>query len=105
MAIMLLDILLQRPLSNDPRFIQYIYRYSHAPKRFVDFLVKQNMLNKKLKLTLTYFSIIKEIMWALLQGVQWLRGRVLNSRLRGRWFEPHRRHCIVVLEQDTFILA
>ena len=32
-------------------------------------------------------------------------GRVLDSRPKGRVFEPHRRHCIVVLEQDTFILA
>ena len=24
---------------------------------------------------------------------------------RGRGFEPYRRHCVVVLEQDTFILA
>ena len=39
------------------------------------------------------------------QGVQWLSGRVLDSRPRGRGFEPHRRHCVVVLEQDTFILA
>ena len=22
-------------------------------------------------------------------------------RPRGSWFEPHRRHCVVVLEQDT----
>ena len=36
---------------------------------------------------------------------QWLSGRVLDSRPRGRGFEPHRRHCVVVLEQDTFILA
>ena len=36
-------------------------------------------------------------------GVQWLSGRVLDSRPRGRRFEPHRRHCIVVLEQDTLI--
>ena len=28
-------------------------------------------------------------------GAQWLSGRVLDSRLRGRGFEPHRRHCIV----------
>ena len=34
-----------------------------------------------------------------------LSSRVLDSRLRGRGFEPHRRHCIVVLEQDTFILV
>ena len=32
---------------------------------------------------------------------QWLRGRVFDSRPKGCRFEPHRRHCIVVLEQDT----
>ena len=31
--------------------------------------------------------------------------RVLDLRPKGCRFEPHRRHCIVVLEQDTFILA
>ena len=30
---------------------------------------------------------------------------LFDSRLKGRGFEPHLRHCIVVLEQDTFILA
>ena len=40
-----------------------------------------------------------------LKGAQWLSGRVLDSRPKGRGFEPHRRHCVVVLEQDTFILA
>ena len=39
------------------------------------------------------------------KGAQWLSGRVLDSRPRGRGFEPHRRHCVVVIEQDTFILA
>ena len=39
------------------------------------------------------------------QGAQWLSGRVLDSRPKGRGFEPHWRHCVVVLEQDTFILA
>ena len=38
-------------------------------------------------------------------GTQWLSGRVLDSRLRGSRFEPHQRHYVVVLEQDTFILA
>ena len=38
-------------------------------------------------------------------GAKWLSGRVLDSRTRGRGFKPHRRHCVVVLEQDTFILA
>ena len=39
------------------------------------------------------------------KGAQWLSGRVLDLRPKGRGFEPHRRHCVVVLEQDTFILA
>ena len=39
------------------------------------------------------------------KGAQWLSGRVLDSRPRGRGFEPNWRHCVVVLEQDTFILA
>ena len=38
-------------------------------------------------------------------GAQWLSGRVLDSRPRGRGSEPHRRYCGAVLEQDTFILA
>ena len=37
--------------------------------------------------------------------VKWLSGRVLDSIPRSHGFEPHRRHCVVVLEQDTFILA
>ena len=43
-------------------------------------------------------------LWPL-WGAQWLSGRVLDWRPRGRGFEPHRRHCVVVLKQDTFILA
>ena len=38
-------------------------------------------------------------------GAQWLSGRVLDSKPRGHRFEPHWRHCVVVLEQNTFILA
>ena len=38
-------------------------------------------------------------------GAQWLIGRVLDSKRRGRGFEPHRCHCVVVLEQDKFIVA
>ena len=40
-----------------------------------------------------------------LMGAQWFSDRVLDLRLRGRGFKPHLRHCVVVLEQDTFILA
>ena len=40
-----------------------------------------------------------------MKGVQWLNGRVLDLRPRGRGFESHQVDCIVVFEQDTFILA
>ena len=40
-----------------------------------------------------------------LKGAQWLNARVLDLRPRGRGFEPYQRHCVAVLEQDTFILA
>ena len=32
-------------------------------------------------------------------GAQWLSGRVLDSRQRGRGFEPHRRYCVVSLSK------
>ena len=51
------------------------------------------------------FIMCIELLSYKISGAQWLSGRVLNSRPRGRGFEPHRRHCVVVLEQDTFILA
>ena len=38
-------------------------------------------------------------------GAQWFSGGVLDSRPRYRGFEPHPRDWVVVLEQDTFILA
>ena len=33
-------------------------------------------------------------------GAQWLSGRVLDSRPRGRGFEPHRPHCVVSLSKN-----
>ena len=33
-------------------------------------------------------------------GAQWLSGRVLESRQRGRRFKPHRRHCVVSLSKN-----
>ena len=47
---------------------------------------------------LSYFCNIKKI-------TQLLSGRVLDSRPRGCGLEPQPLHCVVVLEQDTFILA
>ena len=34
------------------------------------------------------------------RGAQWLSGRVLDSRPRGRELEPHRRHCVVSLSKN-----
>ena len=68
----------------------------------------------KFTLNIVYPSFFIQILWALtadsgltsvIRGAQWLSGRVLDSRLNGSGLEPHRRHCVVVLEQDTFILA
>ena len=36
----------------------------------------------------------------LMEVAQWLSGRVLDSRPRGRGFEPHRRHCVVSLSKN-----
>ena len=33
-------------------------------------------------------------------GVQWLSDRVLDSRPKGRGFEPHRRHHVVTLSKN-----
>ena len=49
--------------------------------------------------------LMLEIPGTLYMGAQWLSGRVLDLRPMGCGFEPHRRHCVVVFEQDTFILA
>ena len=35
----------------------------------------------------------------ILSGMQWLSGRVLDSRPRGGWFKSHRRHCVVSLSK------
>ena len=36
----------------------------------------------------------------LVTVAQWLSGRVLDSRPKGRGFEPHRRHCFVSLSKN-----
>ena len=35
-----------------------------------------------------------------LKGAQWLSGRVLDLRPKGRRFKPHRRHCVVSLSKN-----
>ena len=62
-------------------------------------------INKTLSRTIISHNIPDVTMLLGGGGAQWLSGRVLDSRPKGPGFEPHRRHCVVVLEQDTFILA
>ena len=38
--------------------------------------------------------------WQYFMGAQWLSDRVLDSRLKGRGFEPHRRLCVVSLSKN-----
>ena len=40
----------------------------------------------------------------LFMGAQWLSGRVLDSRPKGRGFKPHRRHCVVSLSKTHLSL-
>ena len=43
---------------------------------------------------------ISHACWLMLLGAQWLSGRVLDSRQRGRGSELHRRHCVVSLSKN-----
>ena len=38
--------------------------------------------------------------WKEKLGAQWLSGRVLNPRPKGRGFQPHRCHCVVSLSKN-----
>ena len=46
------------------------------------------------------FQQFEQILSYILQGVQWLSGRVLDLRPRGCGFELHRHHCIVFLSKN-----
>ena len=59
-------------------------------------------VNKVVAASLSVYKVIVNSWFKCIQadcdmGAQWLSGRVLDSRQRGRGFEPHRRHCDVVL--------
>ena len=51
-------------------------------------------------LALFVFLVSRDCCVTLLMGAQWLSGRVLDSRPKGRGFEPHRRHCVVSLSKN-----
>ena len=62
----------------------------------MDSYVQQNI--EKLQTTTMGVTINNES--TTTEGVQWLDGRVLDSRPKGRGFEPHRRHCVVSLSKN-----
>ena len=45
-------------------------------------------------------SIVGRVKFYYFVGVQWLSGRVLDSRPKGCGFEPHLRHCLVSLSKN-----
>ena len=62
-------------------------------------IVHSKLLSKLLKLVNMYWSrkMVSAQIYAILKWE--LSGRVLDSRLRSRWFKPHRRHCFVSLSK------
>ena len=91
------------------RFSEH-YRRITKPRKIDQFLYRY--LKQTITLLAVFpFSLLKRLHMVIIplkdieKGAQWLSGRVLDSRPRGRGFEPHWRQCVVFLEQDTFILA
>ena len=62
--------------------------------------VPESPANKGLGLYSTpdeYFQFLSD---STTEGAQWLIGKVLDWRPRGRGFEPHRHHCVVSLSKN-----
>ena len=59
----------------------------------VQYQYKKYTYRKKRDVSCSDIYIITTFQYLNL-GAQWLRGRVLDSRLRVRGFEPHRFHCV-----------
>ena len=57
---------------------------------------KYNPLNKSDYRVIYLFIYL----FIISSGSQWLSGRVLDSRPKGRGFEPHRHHCAVSLSKN-----
>ena len=84
--------------TADPGVASSIPATSHTNHEIISMVILILLRIQEGLLTVTRESMCLKY---YLQGAQWLSGRVLDSRLRGRRFKPHRHHCVVVLEQDT----
>ena len=63
--------------------------------------VKYIMFKITLHFDHTFILFTLALIIPVSEGAQWLSGRVLDSRPRGRGLEPHRHHCVAVLELNT----
>ena len=66
------------------------------------FMTDTTKINETLFLALEFISINMKTMMIKF-GAQLLSGRVIDSRLRGRRFEPHPWHCVVFLSKTLII--
>ena len=66
------------------------------------FMTDTRKINETLFLAWKFISI-NMLTRRIKLGVQLLSGIVLDSRLRGRRFEPHLWHCVVFLSKTLFI--
>ena len=66
-------------------------------------LVGSTFWNQEELYTLWKSATLQHIRWSLVRskGAQWLSGRVLDSRPKGRGFEPHRCHCVVSFSKNN----
>ena len=58
------------------------------------------LLVDRVKRNTVFYSMLDHFIHEKKMGAQWLSGRVLDSRPKGRGFEPHRRHCVVSLSKN-----
>ena len=49
---------------------------------------------------LLFFDLLVWYQSIQMEGAQWLSGRVLDSRPKGRGLEAHRRHCVVSFSKN-----
>ena len=79
-------------------YLSLLYKIYSALK-IVQNRNNQNDIKSKLKLE-DYLLVHTHKHICNDKGAKWLSGRVLDSRPRGRGFEPHRRHCVVSLSKN-----
>ena len=84
---------MRRTIASFLRYTGYL-NFINGPISRVLLLIL--CITTELSILLTSCSLRLKTM----SGAQWLSGRVLDSRPKGRGFEPHRRHCVVSLSRN-----